>query len=117
MAGAFPNVVFKKAFVSAEQSVTSSGLLTIAHGLGVIPALLSQELVCKVTEANWAVNDVVRDIHYIGSASSFNLNLYADATNIYGRFGSTGVACGNKTTGSVVALTAASWRIIVRAYA
>lgn len=116
-----PNAVpLGHTFTSADQTITSAGLLTLAHGLVVAPEFVALSLVCQVIDANWAVNDVV----YLGINSSdagdsrFN-SVYADATNVYIRFSSKPncFALGDKTTGDVAALTNASWKLRVRAWA
>jgi len=113
--------IFTKEYVSSNQTITTGGLLTLAHGLGVAPKNIFLELVCSTTEYNYSVNDVI-----IVSANNSSLGgtrplgIYYDATNVYVRFTSgepqqfLGV---NKTTGVAVALTNANWRLRVRAFA
>jgi hypothetical protein len=108
-----------KVFTSTDQTITSAGLLTLAHGLGAAPDLVGLYLVCQTTEANWAVNDVV----HLGAVSTTTganriTSVYADATNVYVRFTDTAnaFALGDKTTGVAATLTNANWKLRVRAW-
>jgi len=113
--------IFTKEYVSSNQTITTGGLLTLAHSLGVAPKNIFLELVCSTTEYNYSVNDVI--LVSVNSSTEFGnrpLGVYYDATNIYVRFTNDqpqqflGV---NKTTGAAVALTNANWRLRVRAFA
>ena len=101
--GALP--AFTKSFQSAQQTITSAGSLTIAHGLGVVPKLLHYELVCQTADLNYSVGDVLHlGAGFPGSTGATNrgMGLNCDATNINIRFGSTNpcIAAVNKTTGA-----------------
>jgi hypothetical protein len=114
--------IFTKEYVSSNQTITTGGLLTLAHSLGVAPKNIFLELVCSTAENNYSVSDVI--VVSVNSSSSTSgtrpLGVYYDATNVYVRFTSSepqqflGV---NKTTGVAVALTNANWRLRVRAFA
>jgi hypothetical protein len=110
-----------KAYESAEQTVTSAGTLTLAHGLGVEPLFVTAELVCKTTEAGYSVNDVVQiPVGGIEQLSKTSMAAFSkDATNVSVRYGSDAntFTILNKSTGALVALTNANWRMIVRAFA
>lgn len=106
-------------FSSGQLTPTLGGLVQAAHGLGVKPRFYHAFLQCIVADAGWAVGDELsvysdRD----GSTSGFGVEIYADATNVYGRVGNTGLAVKfNKSTGAFQNLTVASWRIVLRARA
>lgn len=106
--------------VSTNQTITSGGLLTIAHGLGQAPKITQFELVCITAEAGWAINDVILVHVNATSAGTDRINsCYVDATNVYFRF-SNAANCfvsGNKTTGAAAALTNANWRLRIRVFA
>lgn len=110
-----------RVYASAEQTITASGALTLAHGLGATPRFLFAFIKCLTAELGYAVGDVVA----INPHQQNNLNdgrrghvLVADATNINVRFGqAAGVfSILRKDTGdSVNSITLANWSYIVRA--
>src|SRR5690606_31200663 len=50
---------FTKSFTSPEQTITSAGALTIAHGLGVQPTLVAAKLVCTSADNGYAEDDEI----------------------------------------------------------
>ena len=105
---------FTKSFQSTQQTITSAGSLTLAHGLGKKPGLLMTSLVCLTAEAGYSVGDEV----FVSQAAQ---SLVPDATNINVRFGSTAgtsYSVMHKTTGvTPTGLTNANWQFVVRAWA
>jgi hypothetical protein len=109
-------------FISTDQTPTAGGLLTLAHGLGVVPKDVLCWMVCSTAEQNWAVGD---PIAMGGSRLDFNgvsgagWVIWADATNVYVRFQATYPlpAIINKTTGALFSPTTANWRKRYRAVA
>jgi phage-related tail fiber protein len=105
---------FTKSFQSAQQTITSAGSLTLAHGLGKKPGLLMTSLVCLTAEAGYSVGDEV----FVSQAAQ---SLVPDATNINVRFGSTAgtsYSVMHKTTGvTPTGITNANWQLVVRAWA
>jgi hypothetical protein len=106
-------------FTSAEQTITSGGLLTVAHGLGVDPGSVEITLICKTAELGWGVGDVIRSVplnNTTAATSKMNM-MYSDATNINLRMSDVVnvFAAANKTTGAASTLTNANWKIIFRA--
>jgi len=112
-------VQLRARYLSSGQTITSAGLVTLAHGLYRAPETIQCELVCITGEANWVTNDVVlAPLNSTTSTIRFNA-VYFDATNIYIRY-SDQTNCfvlANKTTGAAAALTNGNWRFRVRAYA
>lgn len=110
----------RNVFTSANQTITSGGLLTLAHGLGVTPTLFYPFLVCTTADAGYAVNDVIPVNPHLNvdSVNGRGQAIYADATNVYVRFGNAASAYNilNKTTGAGATITNTSWRLIIRAY-
>lgn len=110
-----------KSYESPEQTITSSGQLVLAHGLGVAPKFVTAELVCKTADLGFSVNDVVQFplASEANSAASSGISAKKDATNISVRFGSnTGaLMVAHATTGVSTYITNSSWRLIVRAFA
>jgi hypothetical protein len=108
-----------KSYVSAEQTITSSGALTLAHALGVKPKILLMTLVCKTAEAGYVVGDeVVVSVNQTATAADRHTSVKIDATNITVRYSSTAAVfyVANASTGVGAALTNANWRLVVSAY-
>jgi hypothetical protein len=111
---------FALSYVSSNQTITPAGLLTLAHSLGAAPKLILFDLICTTAEYGFSIGDVL--VAHVNNSSSgttrFNA-VYYDATNINIRYSNdANVFCiANKTTGSAVQITAANWRLRVRAFA
>lgn len=111
---------FQKEYVSSNQTITSAGLLTLAHSLGVAPKLVFLELVCAVAANGYSVNDVIMiGLNNTTSGDNRFTSVYYDATNVYVRFDdNTDVfMSANKGTGGTSTLSNANWRLRVRAFA
>jgi hypothetical protein len=110
---------FTAYFQSADQTITSAGSLTIAHGLGRTPVLIQAWLKCAVAEANYTIGQMV-PIHLgaADAASNTGVAVVPDATNLNVRFANAAnVFVGiNFTTGAVPALTNTSWRLVLRVW-
>lgn len=126
----FPDAAAVKAFVplekkyaSSEQTITTAGLLTLAHGLGARPSIITGYLKCLTAEANYSIGDYVyvplTGSSGVASGKNNHSAVYADATNINIRFGDdTKVfAVCDKTTGSYTELTNGNWGLYVEAFA
>ena len=98
-------------YISTEQTITSGGLLTLAHGLGARPSLVSYELKCTSAEGGYAVGDYVQPVDPGFTSATIN------ATNVAVRFAS-GAAfiVGHKSTGANFNITSGNWKLIVRAW-
>jgi len=116
------NAVISKSYTSAEQTITSAGSLTLAHGLGAEPSLIAFTLVCKTSEFGYSVNDKLY-LGPVGTATSIaDQSAFActyDGTNVYIRYGAaTNVfSLLNKSTGTGSAFTNGNWRLVVKALA
>lgn len=107
----------QKYFQSANQTITASGGLTIAHGLGVKPTLIKYVLICLTAEGGYSIgNEITETFH---ERSGYGVSIFPDATNIGVRFASTAnvFSTVNKTTGAGFDITAANWAFVVRAWA
>ena len=102
-------------YQSADQAITTQGLLVLAHGLGVTPTLLQGYLKCITAEQGYSVGDITPVRFNDSSAAS----IVPDATNITVRFANTAAAywITNKSLGTLVAATNANWTFFVRAWA
>ncbi len=106
-------------YVSSEQTITSGGLLTLAHGLGAAPSFATMKLICKVANNGWSVGDLADTEMQQSAGSAAKVNqLYSSATNVLVRF-SDNASCfvvANKSTGVTFNATNSDWKLIVRAY-
>lgn len=112
---------FTKTYISPNQTITSGGSLTLAHGLGEKPKVLQYVLVCQTAELGYSIGDEY-DIGCGASQNNVNQGLSAvfGATNVNIRYGSAGsvFALNNKGTGAGLSnITNANWRLVVRAWA
>jgi hypothetical protein len=108
--------VFTQEFVSAEQTITSAGLLTLAHGFGIDLKTFQLFIICTSAEMDYSIDDVIAVS--LGSYGSKAQGVWSDSTNIYFRFHNGPNTFGgvNKTTGAQVQFTNTKWKLIVRAY-
>lgn len=109
-----------KGFVSDQQALTTNGLLTISHGLGEVPKVVTANLICAIATAGYSVGDVIdfpTSVGYNGTG----MNVIKDATNLTIRFGSTlaSTPIMNKSSGGVLTTISApaNWKLVVGAYA
>lgn len=114
-------LVFGKMYESPEQTITAGALITLAHGLGAKPKLISLELVCKAAEHGYSVGDCITVPSQAGgySTSNYGCTTRLDATNINLRFGSqvTATFLILNSSGTNFGATNTNWRLIVRAWA
>lgn len=105
-------------FTSAAQTITSGGLITVAHGLASTPVFISFRLVCTTSDAGYNPGD---EIIVDQNGSNASNNRYStpriDATNVRVRFSSdaNAFAAGIKSTGVVSGLTNGSWDLYIEA--
>ena len=114
-AQAIAALAFGPMYESAEQTITISSKLTLVHGLGGQPKRYTLHAVCKTAEHGYAVGEEIE----LPTASQNGVvirsaQIAVDATNIYVRTGST-LITGNDT-GTLVTMTPANWRYVVRAW-
>jgi hypothetical protein len=110
-----------KPYVSAAQTITAAGALTLAHGLGATPTVFQVILKCVSTELNYSVNDLVVCGNLADFSKNYGVSIVPDATNLNIRYavGTTSDATfgiPNKTTGSVNSITNAKWNAIFYAW-
>jgi hypothetical protein len=113
--------VFTEEYTSPNQTITSAGPLTLAHGLSSTPKLIQVYLECVTGEANYTSGEVVL-INNHGSglgASARGVSIAPQASNLKVRYGSAASVFSvlNETTGAVVDLTNGNWEMIIKAWA
>ena len=103
-------------YKSSAQTITSGGLLTLAHGLSETPSSVNAELTCTTSDGGYSIGDVILvDLNSSSSGTTRYNTARVDATNIYLRFSSSS-SCflvGNKTNGTPEVLTNSSWSLKV----
>ncbi|ACT50860.1 hypothetical protein [Methylovorus glucosotrophus] len=113
-------VGFAAMYESPQQTITSGGSLTIAHGLGRTPVMVSHQLVCVTAEQGFSVGDRlnISPLHMEGTNVNRGMSVISDATNIGIRFGISAnvFAVPHFSTGTIAGLTNANWRLVVRAW-
>ncbi|RUV12406.1 MULTISPECIES: hypothetical protein [unclassified Mesorhizobium] len=116
-------VPFTRSYDSGQQTITSGGALTLAHGFGVQPKLYLAVLQCVTAEGGFSVGDETQwppNGSNDGSGSANGYLIYPDATNVNIRFGNNS-PCMNpmprKDTGGDFTPTQANWKLVVRAWA
>lgn len=79
-----------KTFTSTDQTITSGGALTLAHGLGTTPLLFQPYLKNTSSELGYSVGDIIPVNNHVNNDTSNGRGqvITFDATNIYIRFGS-----------------------------
>lgn len=114
--------VLSKSFTSTEKTITAAGALVLVHGLSSVPYLIMPYLICKTAEFGYSVGDQVL-INPAGNDPAGNndkgASIVPDATNINIRYGSFASVFGiiRKDTGAATNITAANWKLIIRAWA
>lgn len=104
-------------FVSSNQTITASGQLTIAHGLGAAPKNVGFYLVCVNANNGWNAGDKVWIGSVATSGSGYGVSMAADATNIYVQYGlNAATFVGHvKGTGATVGFTNTDWQAVFTA--
>lgn len=110
-----------KSFTSADQTITSAGTLTLAHGLGTVPTHVLGFLVCQTAENGYSIGDIISvPFHDYGSGNGIGFTPTMDGTNVYIQFGNSAgvfyVAKRSATIGISAALTNGNWKLRVRAW-
>lgn len=91
-------------FVSADQTITLAGALTLAHGLGTAPRVWQVVFVCMTAELGYSIGDVV------STDSNLIPAIWPDATNLNVRYSNNVPGMIHKTTGVLTNITAANWK-------
>jgi len=115
-------VPFTKSYESAEQTITSGGSLTLAHGLGAVPKLVLASIKCTSADSGYSVGDEVfvnPGVSSLWEGPARGLAIQFDSTNIVVRIGSDTYPIDiiNWTTGGYGSIIASKWKIIIRAFA
>ncbi|PHQ72408.1 MAG: hypothetical protein COB93_00255 [Sneathiella sp.] len=116
-----PTTVFTKEFVSPAIPIVPGGLVTLVHGLGGLPKLVTITLECLVAEHGYSVGEVlIVNNNYNGeTAGTEGQSLSYTAAEISLRFGNISPVYQvvRKSDGNQALLTSNQWNTVVRAFA
>lgn len=111
---------FTKEYISPQQTLTAAGLITVAHGLGAVPKVVTFDLVCVTTDGTYSAGDIIpwMTVQWNTASTSVSQGFTArkSATEINVRVGNSFVVQ-VATSAAVVTLTMASWRLVIGAWA
>lgn len=100
---------------STDYAITLGGLITFAHGLSSTPSIIQPYLVCQTAQAGYSVGDIVQMPLNMTTANNTRLSsIYTDSTNVYLRI-ATSLVLADKGTTTATGLTAANWKIRLKA--
>ena len=108
-----PAVDFKQRYISPNITISSGLVLPQAHGLSSIPALTQAHILCLTAELGYSIGDNVTITQ--GTASGGCI-IAPDATNLTVFLQALPIIP-NKSTGTPGAITAANWKLVLRAWA
>lgn len=107
-------------YISSEQVTTSGNLVTVAHGLGVIPRFVIVVLRCKTAEGGYAVGEEIFQTiatPVVTSTAQRGTIVSCDTSNVYLNTGASGIGILSKSSpGTAMNITPANWRFEVRAW-
>lgn len=106
------------AFTSANQNITTSSSLNVAHGLGRTPHFVMVTMKCVTAEHNYSIGD---EIPFTGTmveqnASTTAATIAFNATNVTIITPATLQTIRDKSTQAASTVTAANWKYVVRAW-
>lgn len=105
-------------YVSANQSYTNGGTITLTHGLGARPLRVTWEIVCLTADAGYSVGAIVylgEGFNWFVSPSAYGFNVEVSATQIICNIANGGIPLVNKSTRLTTTLTPASWALRAKA--
>jgi hypothetical protein len=103
-------------FTSTDQTITSGGSLTIAHGLSGVPQGLIAELICQSDEVGYTAGDVLQlnpHTNDLVTAVARGFACVKDATNLNIRYGNNANVFNifNFSDGSLQVATNGHWKL------
>lgn len=105
-------------YESSYFSITDGASISLTHGLGAVPDMVSVELKCVVAEDNYSVGDIIEIAITTDSASApEGVGIVKSATSLTVLVANNGPGeYVNKTDGTGEVLKSANWDMKVRAY-
>lgn len=109
---------FSEHYYSGELTCAAGDTGTLTHGFANRPSMWRASLICKTAELGWSVGDEV-DVDGVSPAGSTRgLTVAANTSQIkYKVCDANQLAIVNFSNGDYTAITPASWRLIIRAWA
>lgn len=105
-------------YTSSQQTITTGGQITLTHGLGTVPLLIACTLVCQSSELGYSTNDVVVVNPALDNTSAGRgMSIRVTSTSIIIRYGTSTPVLNDASSGADNAITAANWKLVVRAWA
>ncbi|OYY34792.1 MAG: hypothetical protein B7Y28_12345 [Polaromonas sp. 16-63-31] len=108
-------------YSSGNQTITTGGALTLAHGLTKEPRIVILWLKCLTAEYGYSIGDklLTNSEHNRVDGSPIGTSVIVNTTNIVIRYSSSATcfSAANATTGSATNLTNANWALVVEAFA
>ncbi len=109
-------------YAPANQTITASSVLTLAHGLGAAPKLVRVGIICISASDGYSINDIIWDkdsysvqddsggplLNYGYTVSSNTVNIYIAQSSRIGII--------SRTTKSTVSVTLANWKYIIKVW-
>ncbi len=113
-----PYQTFKAFYDSPPQTITAAGALSLTHGLGSTPTLISVFLQNVTAEAGYSPGDIVA-VNIQGGDVTRGASIIVNSTSLIIRYASSAATYAglNATTGGSTAFTNANWRAIFKAWA
>jgi hypothetical protein len=109
---------FTASYTSGELSVATQTAHTLTHSLGARPELIQARLICKVANAGCSIGDQVV-INIAGDSSSTERcnSVRLTTTQILIKIANNALIVTRPDNGAVDAITATSWRLVIKAWA
>ena len=110
---------FSKFYDSGNLSIVTGGM-SQNHGLGATPKEFAAFIICTTADMGYAVGDILKlqaNTDTGTLTSYYGGYVWASSTQIGCTISTSGIAVYNKSTGAYNTITAASWRLIFRAWA
>ncbi len=112
-----PFPAYTKKGVSTDIAIVFSGYYSWTHGLGGVPDGVTCALVCQSAEYGYSAGHVILiNPGLNGGSESRGLILFAGSTELSGFFMSAGIRIGRNDTQADAAITAANWKLRLRAW-
>lgn len=115
------NVPVALPYASAQQTLTLGAETTLAHGMGVLPSLVSVDLVCVTADLGYAAGETVQmgAFGYTNSGWFGGFQIRKDTSSVYVGVPANAIVVRSKTlnNGQTANITLGSWRYVARAWA
>jgi len=109
---------FSACYVSAAQSTSAGGTVTLAHGLGRSPVAIFLKHICTSADLSYSVNDAILTAVY-ADTNNYGISPKVDATNITIRWasGTNQFSANNASSGGVTGMDRTKWTTTIIAFA